>query len=95
MYILAFKFICSLSLPLPPSHCFPQYDTDFYILDKYPLSVRPFYTMPDPNNSVCGHLTNYINKYTTVFYTLSAEKTSFRFVLSDSCLGLHVHISDL
>ncbi|XP_017759883.1 PREDICTED: aspartate--tRNA ligase, cytoplasmic isoform X2 [Eufriesea mexicana] len=28
-----------------------KYDTDFYILDKYPLAVRPFYTMPDPNNS--------------------------------------------
>ncbi|CAK8671483.1 aspartate--tRNA ligase, cytoplasmic-like [Clavelina lepadiformis] len=27
-----------------------KYDTDFYILDKYPLEVRPFYTMPDPNN---------------------------------------------
>lgn len=25
-----------------------KYDTDFYILDKYPLAVRPFYTMPDP-----------------------------------------------
>ena len=30
----------------------PQYGTDFYILDKYPLAVRPFYTMPDPNNKV-------------------------------------------
>ncbi|KOB74314.1 Uncharacterized protein OBRU01_07415, partial [Operophtera brumata] len=29
-----------------------KYDTDFYILDKYPLAVRPFYTMPDPNNPV-------------------------------------------
>lgn len=28
-----------------------KYDTDFYILDKYPLKVRPFYTMPDPHNS--------------------------------------------
>ncbi|XP_063986009.1 aspartate--tRNA ligase, cytoplasmic isoform X1 [Diachasmimorpha longicaudata] len=28
-----------------------KYDTDFYILDKYPLAVRPFYTMPDPNNA--------------------------------------------
>lgn len=28
-----------------------KYDTDFYILDKYPLAVRPFYTMPDPENS--------------------------------------------
>lgn len=27
-----------------------KYDTDFYIMDKYPLSVRPFYTMPDPAN---------------------------------------------
>lgn len=27
-----------------------KYDTDFYILDKYPLAVRPFYTMPDPGN---------------------------------------------
>lgn len=25
-----------------------KYDTDFYILDKFPLAVRPFYTMPDP-----------------------------------------------
>ncbi|KAL7638872.1 UNVERIFIED_CONTAM: hypothetical protein RMT77_010406 [Armadillidium vulgare] len=28
-----------------------KYDTDFYILDKYPLAVRPFYTMPDPKDS--------------------------------------------
>ncbi|KAH3699237.1 aspartate--tRNA ligase, cytoplasmic-like [Dreissena polymorpha] len=25
-----------------------KYDTDFFILDKFPLAVRPFYTMPDP-----------------------------------------------
>lgn len=24
-----------------------KYQTDFYILDRYPLAVRPFYTMPD------------------------------------------------
>lgn len=29
-----------------------KYGTDFYILDKYPLAVRPFYTMPDPNNPI-------------------------------------------
>lgn len=28
-----------------------KYDTDFYILDKFPLAVRPFYTMPDPEDS--------------------------------------------
>ncbi len=27
-----------------------KYDTDFFILDKYPLAVRPFYTMPDPTD---------------------------------------------
>lgn len=27
-----------------------KYDTDFYILDKFPLAVRPFYTMPDPKD---------------------------------------------
>ena len=27
-----------------------QYGQDFYIIDKFPASVRPFYTMPDPNN---------------------------------------------
>ena len=30
-----------------------KYNTDFYIIDKFPLEVRPFYTMPDPNNNVC------------------------------------------
>ncbi len=29
-----------------------KYDTDFYIVDKYPLSVRPFYTMPHPEDPV-------------------------------------------
>lgn len=27
-----------------------KYDTDFYILDKFPLEIRPFYTMPDPED---------------------------------------------
>ncbi|CAO2632709.1 Aspartate--tRNA ligase, cytoplasmic [Lemmus lemmus] len=27
-----------------------KYDTDFYVLDKYPLAVRPFYAMPDLRN---------------------------------------------
>lgn len=28
-----------------------KYDTDFFFMDKYPLSVRPFYTMPCPEVS--------------------------------------------
>lgn len=27
-----------------------KYGTDFYMMDKYPLSVRPFYTMPCPED---------------------------------------------
>jgi nondiscriminating aspartyl-tRNA synthetase len=27
-----------------------KYATDFFFMDKYPLAVRPFYTMPDPND---------------------------------------------
>lgn len=27
-----------------------KYGVDFYMMDKYPLAVRPFYTMPDPEN---------------------------------------------
>lgn len=29
-----------------------KYNTDFYVLDKFPLAVRPFYTMPDAHNPV-------------------------------------------
>ncbi|KAF9242889.1 hypothetical protein BU15DRAFT_72538 [Melanogaster broomeanus] len=25
-----------------------KYDTDYFIVDKFPLALRPFYTMPDP-----------------------------------------------
>lgn len=34
-----------------------KYNTDFFILDKFPLAVRPFYTMPDPEDP------NYSNSY--------------------------------
>ena len=27
-----------------------KYGTDFFMLEKYPWTVRPFYTMPDPQN---------------------------------------------
>lgn len=33
-----------------------KYKTDFYILDKYPLCVRPFYTMPDASDEVIFYL---------------------------------------
>ena len=34
-----------------------KYDTDFYMLTKYPAAARPFYTMPDPADA------NYSNSY--------------------------------
>jgi len=29
-----------------------KYKSDFFVLDKFPAAVRPFYTMPDPHDSV-------------------------------------------
>lgn len=29
-----------------------KYKTDFFMLDKFPLAVRPFYTMPNPGDMV-------------------------------------------
>lgn len=29
-----------------------KYDTDYFIIDKFPMELRPFYTMPDPTNPV-------------------------------------------
>ena len=29
-----------------------KYDTDYFIIDKFPLELRPFYTMPDPEDPV-------------------------------------------
>jgi aspartyl/asparaginyl-tRNA synthetase len=45
-----------------------KYDTDFYMLDKFPLKVRPFYTMPDPTDSM------YSNSYD--FFMRGEEITS-------------------
>lgn len=51
-----------------------KYDTDYYILDKFPLAIRPFYTMlyamPDPENPV-----NY-------FYSETCDFNSFNLFLS-------------
>ena len=29
-----------------------KYDTDYFIIDKFPVELRPFYTMPDANDPV-------------------------------------------
>lgn len=32
-----------------------KYDTDYFILDKFPMALRPFYTMPDPEDSTISN----------------------------------------
>ncbi|KAM0749398.1 aspartyl-tRNA synthetase [Meredithblackwellia eburnea MCA 4105] len=32
-----------------------KYGTDYYIIDKFPLALRPFYTMPDPTDPVLSN----------------------------------------
>lgn len=29
-----------------------KYETDYYIIDKFPMELRPFYTMADPDDPV-------------------------------------------
>lgn len=37
-----------------------KYDTDYFIIDKFPVELRPFYTMPDPNDPVSRLLRLYL-----------------------------------
>ena len=32
-----------------------KYDTDYFIIDKFPMALRPFYTMPDPDDPTLSH----------------------------------------
>ncbi|EJD51901.1 aspartate-tRNA ligase [Auricularia subglabra TFB-10046 SS5] len=32
-----------------------KYKTDYFIIDKFPMDLRPFYTMADPNNSALSN----------------------------------------
>ena len=38
--------ILKMCCTIPPC----RYGTDFFMMDKYPMEARPFYTMPDPDN---------------------------------------------
>lgn len=41
-----------------------KYDTDYYIIDKFPMALRPFYTMPDPEDPVSPTL-RYVGVWST------------------------------
>ena len=45
-----------------------KYDTDYFIIDKFPMDLRPFYTMPDPNNPVGTFLLLHISPALTFVY---------------------------
>lgn len=45
-----------------------KYDTDFYMLDKFPLAIRPFYTMPDPKNPVSLNVLNFFKNLFCFFF---------------------------
>ena len=46
-----------------------KFGTDFYMLDKYPLAVRPFYTMPDPENPLLSNrYVSFSNVYICILY---------------------------
>jgi aspartyl/asparaginyl-tRNA synthetase len=45
-----------------------KYNTDFYIIDQYPATVRPFYTMPNKNNSVRIHHITSISSITCLLH---------------------------
>lgn len=62
-----------------------KYDTDFFILDKYPLCVRPFYTMPDPHSPVSKKLS-----YTTC--PIMSKDHPFSFLLQGCVLQRSVFL---
>jgi hypothetical protein len=54
-----------------------KYQTDYFILDKFPLAIRPFYTMPDAKDPVRR----------LASLPLVRSLTSFPNLLSLSCLA--------
>lgn len=54
-----------------------KYNTDFYILDKFPLAVRPFYTMHDLLNPV-GLIAFYFRIWLMLMIFLLEGKKSFQ-----------------
>lgn len=70
-----------------------KYNTDFYILDKYPMAVRPFYTMPDPENPL------YSNSYDIFIrgqeVTSGAQRINDYALLAEKCEEKGVPIETL
>jgi len=54
-----------------------KYQTDYFIIDKFPMELRPFYTMGDPNNPV--------NKLVACAVCLSADAECLRAWNSRAC----------
>lgn len=59
-----------------------KYGTDFYMMDKYPLAARPFYTMPDPQDPKLS------NSY-DVFIRCESHYTLWHY-----CMWLYLNVLD-
>ena len=63
-----------------------KYDTEFYILHRYPSAVRPFYTMP------CADDPNYSNSFDVFIRGSSLSSLFFPCVSSSHRLSSHFKI---
>lgn len=52
-----------------------KYGADFYIIDKFPLEVRPFYTMPDPEDNVSAGSVAYFQNLTDCIHSGGRTRT--------------------
>ena len=59
-----------------------KYDTDYYIIDKFPMALRPFYTMPDPEDPVGASFICSGDLYSSLFFD-----RHFRIRMISSCVG--------
>lgn len=63
-----------------------KYGADFYIIDKFPLEVRPFYTMPDPEDNVSASSMPYFYILTGCMYSGGRTHTTSSSVARRSSL---------
>ncbi|KAJ7103478.1 hypothetical protein B0H15DRAFT_919244 [Mycena belliarum] len=72
-----------------------KYDTDYFIIDKFPMELRPFYTMPDPEDPTLSNSYDFFMRGEEILSgaqrihdpTLLAEKMRSKGVDPDSMKG--------
>ncbi|TFK77047.1 aspartyl-tRNA synthetase [Pluteus cervinus] len=72
-----------------------KYDTDYFIIDKFPMALRPFYTMPDPQDPTLSNSYDFFMRGEEILSgaqrihdpTLLAEKMKSKGVEPESMQG--------